>query len=330
MASRKNDLPALLLTLLITLGLIGGGVWFFGRRLFANLNQPNQPASQTAQGQSPESPQSSQPPIVASTANLDVSQPDPSVLVMDGSVSLVALVKQLQVAYLQINPNLPTAYGVPDGKPNGTNAGIQNLLNGQVLLAVSSRPLKPEERQAGLQAIPIARDALAVAVGVDNPYKGGLTLDQLKQIFQGKITNWSQVGGPDLPIRVINRSPDSGTYTFFQDVVLLGEPFAPNSDNFTTVQQDETTPLLRALRQDGITYSTVTQVANQQTVRTVPIEGISPTDQAAVKAGSYPISRVAYLVVRQQTSPAVKQFIDMVLSPQGQQIVARLGFTPLQ
>lgn len=330
MASRKNDLPALLLTLLITLGLIGGGVWFLGRRLFANLNQPNQPASQTAQGQSPESPQSSQPPIVASTANLDVSQPDPSVLVMDGSVSLVALVKQLQVAYLQINPNLPTAYGVPDGKPNGTNAGIQNLLNGQVLLAVSSRPLKPEERQAGLQAIPIARDALAVAVGVDNPYKGGLTLDQLKQIFQGKITNWSQVGGPDLPIRVINRSPDSGTYTFFQDVVLLGEPFAPNSDNFTTVQQDETTPLLRALRQDGITYSTVTQVANQQTVRTVPIEGISPTAQAAVKAGSYPISRVAYLVVRQQTSPAVKQFIDMVLSPQGQQIVARLGFTPLQ
>lgn len=330
MASRKNDLPALLLTLLITLGLIGGGVWFFGRRLFANLNQPNQPASQTAQGQSPESPQSSQPPIVASTANLDVSQPDPSVLVMDGSVSLVALVKQLQVAYLQINPNLPTAYGVPDRKPNGTNAGIQNLLNGQVLLAVSSRPLKPEERQAGLQAIPIARDALAVAVGVDNPYKGGLTLDQLKQIFQGKITNWSQVGGPDLPIRVINRSPDSGTYTFFQDVVLLGEPFAPNSDNFTTVQQDETTPLLRALGQDGITYSTVTQVANQQTVRTMPIEGISPTDQAAVKAGSYPISRVAYLVVRQQTSPAVKQFIDMVLSPQGQQIVARLGFTPLQ
>lgn len=326
MASGKNDLPALVLTLLITLGLIGGGVWFFGRKLFSGVPQPSQP--QPVQGQSP----TASPPIVstASDLNLDTSQANPDVLAIDGSVSLVALVKRLQVAYLQANPNLPSTYGIPNGKPNGTNAGIQNLIDGKVSMAVSSRPLKPEELQAGLRSVPIARDALTVAVGVDNPYKGGLTLDQLKQIFQGRITNWSEVGGSDLPIRVINRSPDSGTYTFFQDVVLLGEPFAPDGTNVTTAQQDETTPLLRALGQDGITYSTITQVVNQQTVRVVPIDGISPTDQEAVKTGTYPISRVTYVVVPQQTSPAVKQFIDVALSPQGQQIVQRLGFTPLQ
>jgi phosphate transport system substrate-binding protein len=337
MASGKNDLPALLLTLLITLGLIGGGLWFFGRRLFSGVTPSPQPQP-TVQGQSPQG-QSSSPPSdstaavpsdLASNLNLDTSQANPDVLAIDGSVTLVALVKQLQVAYLQANPNLPTTYGVPDGRPNGTNAGIQNLLDGKTSLAVSSRPLKPEELQAGLIAVPIARDALTVAVGVDNPFKGGLTLDQLKQIFQGRITNWSEVGGPDLPIRVLNRSPDSGTYTFFQDVVLLGEPFAADGSNVTTAQQDETTPLLRALGQDGITYSTVTQVVNQQTVRVVPIDGVSPTDQAAVKTGTYPISRVTYLVVPQQTSPAVRQFIDVALSPQGQQIVQRLGFTPLQ
>lgn len=326
MTSGKNDLPALLLTLLITLGLIGGGIWFFGRKL-TGLGSSTQPSPQPTQAQPTDNPSA---PVASSSLNLDVSQPDPSLLAIDGSVSLVALIKQLQVAYLQINPNLPTAYGIPDGKPNGTNAGIQNLLAGQVVLAASSRPLKPDELQAGLRAVPIARDALAVAVGADNPYKGGLTLDQLKQIYQGKISNWSQVGGPDLPIRVINRSADSGTYTFFQDVVLLGEPFAPDGANFTTAQQDETTPLLRSLGRDGITYSTVTQIANQQTVRTLPIEGIAPTDQNAVKNGTYPISRVTYLVVRQQTSPAVKQFIDLAVSPQGQQIVGRLGFTPLQ
>jgi phosphate transport system substrate-binding protein len=252
------------------------------------------------------------------------------VLSIDGSVSLVALIKQLQVAYLQVNPNIPTTYGLPDGKPNGTNTGIQNLINGKVNLAVSSRPLKPEELQAGLKAVPVARDALAIAVGVDNPYQGGLTLEQLRQIFQGKITNWSQVGGPNLPIRVINRSPNSGTYTFFKDVVLLGGDFAPDGPNFTTAQQDETTPLLRALGRDGITYSSVTQLENQKTVRIVSIDGVAPTDQNAVKTGRYPISRVAYLVVPKQTSPAVQQFIELALSAQGQQVVQRYGFTPIQ
>lgn len=336
MNTQKNDLPALLLTLLITLGLMGGAIWFVVNRLNAGSSSlnPSPTASPTTSSAQVPGTSGSSPAVPAGTVDalskLEASQPNPDVLTMDGSVSLVALIKQLQTAYLQVNPGLPTTYGLPSGKPNGTNAGIQNLLDGKVALAVSSRPLKPEEVQAGLQAVPIVRDALAVAVGRDNPYQGGLTLDQLKQIFQGKITNWSQVGGPDLPIRVINRSPDSGTYTFFQDAVLLGENFGADGPNFTTAQQDETTPLLRALGRDGITYSTVTQLENQQTVRIVPIDGISPTDISAVTAGTYPISRIGYLVARQQTSPAVKQFMELALSPQGTAIIQRLGFAPVQ
>ncbi|MCU0524153.1 MAG: phosphate ABC transporter substrate-binding protein [Elainella sp. Prado103] len=330
MTSKKNDLPALLLTLLVTLGLLGGGIWFVVQRLASRLD-PSLQASPSTPTDSPTANLTPSPSTVSAPAPaLDTSQPDPSVLAIDGSVSLVALMKQLQNAYLQINPNLPTTYGIPDGRPNGTNAGLQNLRDGKVSMAVSSRPLEPEEIQLGLQAVPIVRDALAVAVGVDNPYQGNLTLEQLKQIFQGKIVNWSEVGGPDRPIRVINRSPDSGTYTFFQDVVLLGEPFAPDSPTFTTAQQDETTPLLRALGEDGITYSTVTQLANQQTVRMVSIDGISPIDQVAVSNGTYPISRIGYLVVLPQTSPAVKQFIDLTRSEQGKAIIRRLGFTPVE
>lgn len=334
MTSKKNDLPALLLTLLVTLGLLGGGIWFLAQRLTSRLGSTPQ-SSSNPPATSGSVPVPSIPAVTSSAGSpialsLNTTQPDPTVLTMDGSVSLVALIKQLQNAYLQINPNLPSTYGLPDGRPNGTNAGIQNLRDGKVVLAVSSRPLKPEEIQAGLQAVPIVRDALAVAVGVENSYQGGLSLDQLKQIFQGKISNWAQVGGPDRPIRVINRSPNSGTYTFFQDIVLLGEPFAPDRANFTTASQDETTPLLQALGADGITYSTVTQIANQQTVRIVPIDGVSPTDPAAVATASYPISRIGYLVVPQQTSPAVKQFIDLTLSEPGQAIMRRLGFTPIQ
>ena len=321
MAKGNNDTAALIIAFLVTAGLLGGGYWFFSKSSpqLGKTVAPNAP--------SPTTPQN--PANTTTATNLDTSLPDPTVLTMDGSVTMVALLKQLQFAYTQVNPSLQTTYGLPDGKPNGTNTGIRNLIDGKVSIAAASRPLKPDEYQAGLQAIPIAKDALAVVVGLDNPYKGELTSQQLKQIFQGKITNWSQLGGPSLPIKVINRSPDSGTYTFFKDVVLLEQAFAPDGPNFTTAKQDETTPLLKQLGRNGITYSTVQQVEKQRTVRIVPIDGLLPTDQAAIKDGTYPIGRVVYLAVPKQTSPAVKQFIDMVRSPRGQQVVQRVGFLPL-
>jgi phosphate transport system substrate-binding protein len=320
MAQGNKDTGTLLLSLLVTLGLIGGGLWFFGRQFLpqGNLNS-----------QSPDAPTNSPINSNSDTSQLNTSQPNPQVLTIDGSVSLVALVKQFQVAFSQVNPAIPSTYGVPDGQPNGTNQGLANLLQDKVVIAASSRPLKGEEVQAGLQAVPIARDAIAVVVGVDNPFQGSLTLDQLKQIYQGNITNWSQVGGVNAPIKVINRAAASGTGSFFKDVVLLGESFAPDSPNFVTLSRDETTPMLRALGNNGIGYSTVTQVANQKTVRMIAIDNVQPTDQAAFKAGQYPLSRVLYLVARQPTSPAVKQFIDLALSAQGQQTIQRVGFSPL-
>ncbi|MBW4594745.1 MAG: phosphate ABC transporter substrate-binding protein [Brasilonema angustatum HA4187-MV1] len=328
MANKSNSKETftLVLSLLVTLGLLGFGVWFFRNSLPFASNQQTQP-SVNSSGQQTATPSTVQ---AFDTSSLDTSLPNSSVLTIDGSVTIVALIKQLQIAFNPVNPSLPTTYGLPNGSPNGTNKGIQNLRDGKVLMAASSRPLKADEAQAGLVQVPIARDALAVAVGVNNPYKGELTIEQLKGIFQGKITNWSQVGGPNLPIKVINRSPDSGTYTFFQEVVLLEESFAPDSTNFTTIKKDETTALLRELGDNGITYSTVSQLENQKTVRIVSVNGISPTDQAAIKNSTYPISRVVYLVVPRKTSPGAKQFIDFAISPGGQQIVQRVGFIPLK
>lgn len=331
MSQGKNDIAALLVALMVTVGLIGGGLWFFGRQFLNGNGSGDSPIATSPDAPDPASPNpASPPPAAGGTTNLDTSVPDPAVLTIDGSVTMVSLMKRLQLAYAQINPGLPTTYGVPDGRPNGTNAGIQNLANGTVVLAASSRPLNAAEAQSGLVGVPIARDALAVVVGRDNPYTGGLTLDQLKRIYQGQITNWSEVGGPNAPIKVINRANDSGTQSFFKDVVLLGGDFAPEGPNFTTLPRDETTPMLRALGNNGIGYSTVQQVVNQQTVRIVPIDGVQPTDIAAVKNGTYPISRIVFLVARRQTSPAVKQFIDMALSSSGQQIVQQSGFIPLQ
>ncbi len=263
-------------------------------------------------------------------APIDTSLPNPKVLTMDGSTTMVGVMQRLRNAYGELNPNIPTTYGQPDGQPNGSNKGLEALLNRSVVLAATSRPLNPKEAGAGIQVMAIAHDTVAVVVANDSPFKGGLTLDQLSQIYQGKITNWSQVGGPNLLIRVINRAKSSGTRDMFQRMVLLGQEFAPNSSNFVTWPRDETTDVIRILGKDGIYYSTTSQLEQQEIVRIIPIDGAYPNDPAAVQSGKYPMSRNVYLAFTNPTSPAVKAFIDLALSSQGRQTLMQSGFMPMQ
>lgn len=323
--AKGKETTALLLTLLVTAGVAGGGYWYFQK----NANNTPVPNPQLVNSPNPTAT-SPQPNTPQTGVNLDVSLPDPNVLSIDGSTTMVVLIKELRNAYAQVNPNIPSTFGVPDGKPGGTDKGIQNLINNSTVIAASSRPLKSNEAQAGIQLVPIAKDAVAVVVGSNNPFKGNLTLGQLRDIYAGNITNWSQLGGANLSIKVINRATGSGTRSLFQDVVMLGQPFAPNSANFITWPQDETTAILRTIGNNGISYATVSQVDKQEIVRIVLIDGKSPLDPNVVKSGEYPISRSLFLAVRKQTSPAVKQFVELALGPQGQQVVQRLGFVPIR
>ncbi len=327
--SQGKETTVLVLSLLVTAGIAGGGYWFFSQQAKPTAGIQS-PTSTGAPNGSPKSTIVSPNNAPTSTSlNLDTSLPNPNVLEIDGSTTMVALVKEMRNAYSQVNPNIPTTFGLPDGKPGGSSQGLQNLINGTVAIAASSRPLKAAEAQSGIQLVPIAKDAIAVVVGINNPFKGNLTKDQVRDIYQGKINNWSQVGGTNLPIKIINRATTSGTREAFLDIVLLGQSFAPDSPNFITWPQDETTAILREMGNSGISYATVSQVEKQEIVRIVAIDGVNPTDVVAVKAGKYPISRSLFLGVKKITSPAAKQFIELALSPQGQQIVQKLGFIPL-
>lgn len=325
--------PPPIIYILVVLALVGAG-WMAFRR----GSIPSLPQLATDRGADPTPSSGSQastdPPAAAPAPDIAYSQlqftaPDPAVVEMDGSVTMVRMVKMWQNAYAQRYPNTPTTYGVPDGNPNGSSRGLEGLTAGQLHLAAASRPLRPSEVQADLVAVPVARDAVAVVVGVNNPFQGELSLSQLEGIFRGQITNWSQVGGADQAVKVLNRSLDSGTRELFQNIVLLGQDFAPDGPNFITFERDVTTPILRALETDGIGYTTVSQAENQSTVRIVPIEGISPTDRGAVQRGDYAISRSVFLVAPRQTSTAVQRFIDLALSDQGQQLAERADFIPL-
>lgn len=306
MAQRSGPPP--IVFILAFLFLAGGGYWFF-------VIRNKQSAPTVTNTQSPGAPAAIPPGAAPPGAPVTTAFPPPTtvaagtVIRLDGSTSMVTINQNLKNAFEKQFPNTSVATSA-----RGSSRGIQGVLAGNVDVAASSRPLTPPEQGQGLMAMPVALDKIAIVVGVNNPFNKGLTPDRVKGIFQGQITNWSQVGGPNSLIRVINRPPVSGTHHKFKEMVLNGEDFG-NTSNISTMERDATTPMLRALGNDGIGYATYAQVENQQTVRSLPIDGSLPN------SASYPLSRQLYYVYKKPPSQAVKDFLGYAASPQGQQVI---------
>jgi phosphate transport system substrate-binding protein len=298
--SQKNETPLLLLSLLITAGILGGGYWWWTHQ---SGNQQNFPSPL---GKLPAPPSPTQAIAFASPTSV----PAGTVVRINGSTSMVKLNQALKAAFQAQFPGTTVATNA-----QGTEVGIAGLTAGTVEVAAISRPLTPQETAQGLAALPIVQDAIAIVVGVNNPFRRGLTRQQVADIFQGKINNWSAVGAPVSTIRAINRPPTSGTYQAFQHLVLDGGNFGTTS-NIITLPRDATTPLLQELGKDGIGYATYTQVADQQTVRTVPIDGLT------AESPSYPFQRTLYYAYRNPPSPAVQAFLGYATSPAGRQAIA--------
>lgn len=297
--SQKSGPPPILFILLFLL-LAGGGYWFFFMK---------KPAAQTPVGTAPVTGTAAQPSVgtapVVGTAPTSV--PAGTTVRIDGATSMVTINENLKRGFQTQFPggNVTTNAG-------GSDKGIQDLLAGSVDLAAISRPLTPQEQSQNLVAVPIATDQIAVVVGKTNPFSGGLTNAQVADIFQGKINNWSAVGGAAAPIQVINRPAVSGTNKSFQELVLKGANFGI-TPNIITLPRDETTGLLQALGNNGIGYATYAQVANQQTVRVVAIDGVTPG------TANYPYQRTLFYVYKNPPTPAVQAFTGYATSPQGQQ-----------
>lgn len=312
--SQKNETPILILSLLITVAILGGGYWWFSRQSGTNpLEQlfPKQTATPT-QSPTPIASNSAEqlpsPPSV-SAFPLPTNVPSGTTIKINGSTSMAQINKALKDNFEQSFPQTNVEI---DAK--GSDEGIQMLIHGQIDIAAISRPLKEVEKTQGLVVVPVTQDAIAVVVGVTNPFRRGLSHNQVVDIFTGKITDWSPVGGSGGTIRVINRPPVSGTRQAFEKLVLNGDDFG-TTPNISTMERDATTPILKALGTDGISYATYTQVANQQTVRTVAIDGLTP------EATNYPYQRSLYYVYKNPPSPAVQAFLGYATAPIGRQVI---------
>jgi len=210
----------------------------------------------------------------------------------------------------------------------GSGIGISALINGTTDICNSSRPIKTNEvrklmEKYGTTGVEVncAIDGIIVYVNEQNPVSN-LSLSQLKEIYRGKITNWKSVGGKNARIVLYSRENNSGTYVYFKDIILQGEDYSPFCQNLPG-----TSSVVNAVSRDkfAIGYGGYGYGRN---VKMLKINNIEPTIDN-IRKGLYPISRYLYMYLRNQPTGAVKNFIDWVISPEGQKIVSESGFFPI-
>jgi phosphate transport system substrate-binding protein len=254
----------------------------------------------------------------------------PSAVTVKGSDTMVILGQRWAENYMAAHPG--AAIQVTGG---GSGTGIAALINGTTEICQASRPMKDEERKQiadkygrAVTEIVVARDGLSVYAAETNPVTE-LTLGQLKDIYTGRITDWSQVGGPKSPITLYGRENSSGTYEYFKEHVLEKADFA------ATVQTlPGTAAVVNAVAKDpgGIGYGGAAYAKGVKEIavkRDAATPGVLPT-AATIRDGSYPISRALYFYLRGEPQGAGKRFIDYVLSAEGQKVVTEVGYFPVQ
>ncbi|MDO8963296.1 MAG: phosphate ABC transporter substrate-binding protein [Coriobacteriia bacterium] len=205
----------------------------------------------------------------------------------------------------------------------GSSAGIESVSKGTSDIGTSSRDLKPEEAPLGLVDTPIAFDAIAVIVNPSNPVSS-LTKAQVAAIFEGRISRWSEVGGPDLPIGLVNRDEASGTREAFSKIVLDKKPFDPKAAVLPGTGQ------VRSVVADSPTaIGYISLGFADASVKTLVIDGVAATE-GTVADGTYPISRILHFFTLGQPNQLSKRYIDFVLSDAVQEGVVRdAGFIPI-
>jgi len=205
----------------------------------------------------------------------------------------------------------------------GSSAGIEAVSMGTAQIGTSSRDLKDDELKIGLSDIPIAHDGIAVIVNPANPVKN-LSSAQLRAIFAGDITNWKELGGPDLEIERINRDEASGTREAFSKIVMGTASFNTNSVVLPgTGQVREVVGRTKG----AIGYISVGFVTAD--VKALSVDGVAPT-VANVTSKKYPIARELHFFIKGTPTGLTKEYIDYVLSDAVQNgPVVEAGFIPV-
>jgi phosphate transport system substrate-binding protein len=325
---------AAFISLAWSIGLIGRGIW------------------QLSQSQISTTENDKNIPNFAGVANVATG-----VFNYGGSTAWASLRLAVDSIIQSERPELQLRYIQPKNQPPGSRPGIQMLLKGELAFVQSSHALHPEEyqlaKQKGLKfkQVPVAVDSIAVAVHpkLNVP---GLTKSQLQAIYTGKIANWREIGGADLPITVYSRPASTGDIVdLFRMKILQNQQFGLNVEFVPT-----TTQALRKLANNpgGIYYDSTATIIPQCSIKLLPLglrrdELVAPYQQPlvpaadcpkkrnklniqAVRTAQYPLTHYLYVVFlenKDNQEQIGQAYANFLLTPQGQKLITKTGFVPL-
>ena len=240
-----------------------------------------------------------------------------SLVTISGSTSVGPLAEKLAMKYQEQNDVKIEVNQI------GSSAGITNAINGVSQIGMSSRDLKQEEKDSDLQELIIAYDGIVVVTHPSNPVKN-LTMEQVKQIFTGEVTNWKEVGGKDMEIVVVSREDGSGSRDAFQEIV--GYESGQLIKNAIVASGNGNIKTTVAMNKHAIGFISFEYI--DETISPMAINGVAAKAENVLE-GQYELSRPFLFVYKEDVPEAAKQFMEFILTPEGQEIVESAGAIPL-
>lgn len=235
-----------------------------------------------------------------------------------GSTTVAVPMESLAEKYKEVQPEV-----VVEVQGVGSSAGVKAAHDGTADIGMVSRELKAEEENENFEVTTIAYDGIAVVV---NPTNGvtDLTKDQIKDIFEGTVTNWSEVGGADQPIIVVSREDGSGTRGAFEEILKLekeidGKKVSSMSQGALIAEGNGTMKATIASKEGAVGFVSLGFI--DETVKAISVDGVEPTVES-VKDGSFSISRPLLILTSKEAPEVTKEFVDFILGDEGQEIVS--------
>jgi phosphate transport system substrate-binding protein len=231
-----------------------------------------------------------------------------------GSTAFQPFAENLADEFMKTNPTI--AITVQGG---GSAVGIQSANSGAADIGMADLVVLPEEAKA-LNAIVVARDGIAVVV---NPSNGvtNLTTQQVRDIFNGKITNWKEVGGSDGAITVVSREAGSGTRSSFEQIITQ---ITLTKD---ALIQDSNGTIRETVANDAKSIGYLSHGLLNNKIKALTVDNQVCTQESII-AGTYALVRPIYFLIKGAPQGAVKEFVDFILSSDGQKIIKAKGLLP--
>jgi phosphate transport system substrate-binding protein len=231
-----------------------------------------------------------------------------------GSTAFQPFAEKLAERYMLIHPEIGVTV-----QGGGSAVGIQSALSGAADIGMADLVRLPAEA-AELQPVTVAKDGIVVVVHPSNPLSG-LTLEQIRNLFCGRIRNWKELGGPDASVTVVSREAGSGTRTSFEQIVgdisLTGD----------AIIQDSNGTIRETVANDVSAVGYLSHGLLNEKIKALQVDGADCTNEA-IQAGRYPLVRPIFLLTRGAPTGAAAAFIEYVRSPDAQKVIGESGLIP--